>query len=79
MPLTAQKAAEIARRNGLSLNDAAGLLSLADNEDDAERIAADFATGEGAWWSTVRKLFDTANDDDGGVFGRHGRITGDLR
>jgi len=62
------------------LNDAAGLLSLANNEEEAERIAADFATGEGAWRSIVRKLFDTAkDDDDGGVFGRHGRMTGDLQ
>lgn len=43
LPLTATEAAEIAARHGLGLQDAAGLLSLADNATDAERIAARFA------------------------------------
>jgi len=41
--LTADQAAEIAQRHGLTLNDAASLRALADNEADADRIAARFA------------------------------------
>ena len=44
LPLTPDAAADIARKHGLSLLDAAGLLSLADDEADADRIAAKFAT-----------------------------------
>jgi len=43
MPLTPDQAANVARRHGLSLMDAAGLLSLADTETEADRIAASFA------------------------------------
>lgn len=43
MPLTPDQAAAIARRHGLTLHDAAGLLTLASDEADAERIAALFA------------------------------------
>ncbi len=43
MPITADQAATIARRHGLSLMDAAGLLTLADSADQADEIAAKFA------------------------------------
>jgi hypothetical protein len=42
--LTAEQAAEIAHRHGLSLYDAASLRVLADDPDEAERIARRFAT-----------------------------------
>lgn len=44
MPITPDEAADIAARHGLSLQDAAGLLSLATDADDADRIASRFAT-----------------------------------
>jgi hypothetical protein len=43
MPLSPDQAATIARRHNLTLQDAAGLLSLADDVDQADRIAARFA------------------------------------
>lgn len=43
MPITPDEAADIARRHGLGLNDAAGLMNLANDADDAERIASRFA------------------------------------
>ncbi len=55
--LTTDQAAAIARRNGLSLNDAAGLLTLADNEVDAERIAQKFRSEDGEFRSFVQGLF----------------------
>lgn len=76
MTLTAQRAAEIAREHGLSLQDAAGLLGLATSEEEAEKIAADFASSEGAFRATVRNLF--AKDDHMGIFGPHGRMTGKV-
>ena len=41
--LTADQAAEIAARHGLTLGDAASLRALADDPDEADRIAARFA------------------------------------
>lgn len=46
--LTKAAAAEIAARFGLSLNDAAGLFSLADTIEEGEKLAADFAGGTDA-------------------------------
>jgi hypothetical protein len=43
MALTADQAATVARRHGLSLADAASLRALADDEETADRIAARFA------------------------------------
>lgn len=43
MPITPAEAADVAKRHGLSLQDAAGLLSLADDLADAEAIASRFA------------------------------------
>lgn len=44
MALTADQAAEVARRHGLTLNDAAALMTLADDETSADRLAASFTT-----------------------------------
>jgi hypothetical protein len=44
--ISPDEAADIAARHGLSLQDAAGLLSLADDAADAERIAARFAAAD---------------------------------
>ena len=77
MTLTAQRAAEIAREHGLSLQDAAGLLGLATSEEEAEKIAADFASSEGAFRAMVRDLF-AKDDDHMGIFGPHGRMTGKV-
>lgn len=76
MILTAQRAAEIAREHGLSLQDAAGLLGLAISEEEAEKIAADFTSSESAFRASVRDLF--SKKDDNGIFGPHGRLTGEL-
>ncbi len=76
MTLTAQRAAEIAREHGLSQQDAAGLLGLATSEEEAEKIAADFASSESAFRATVRNLF--AEDDHKGIFGPQGRMTGEV-
>ena len=46
--LTADAAAAIAKRHGLTLTDAAGLRVLADDEDQAETIAARFAANDRA-------------------------------
>ena len=46
MALTPEEAADIARKHGLSMLDAAGLLSLADNAQHADQIAARFASTE---------------------------------
>jgi hypothetical protein len=65
LPLTPDDAARIARRHGLTLQDAAGLLTLADHPDDAERIAAAFARPDPD--TTARKLAEdlfTVEDDD---------------
>lgn len=45
MPITPEQAVDAARRHGLSLTDAAGLLGLADTPTEADAIAARFATG----------------------------------
>lgn len=59
MALTANEAAEIAKRHGLTLQDAAGLLTLADTADEADTIAARFAQPETktAGLALVRHLF----------------------
>lgn len=46
LPITPDQAAEVARRHGLTLMDAAGLLNLAESTEDADRLAATFATTE---------------------------------
>ena len=43
MPIDRDTAAEVARRHGLSLMDAAGLVNLADDADDADQLARRFA------------------------------------
>lgn len=43
MPITPGQAAAVARRHGLSLQDAAGLVALADTAEEADRLAAGFA------------------------------------
>lgn len=64
MALTPQEAATIASRHGLSLQDAAGLLTLADTPEEAERIAADFADEDAQSRAFVRNLF-TPNEPTG--------------
>lgn len=66
MPLTATEAATIAKRHGLSLTDAAGLLSLADNADEADAIAKRFAEPDTqeASRQLVRDLFGTSERDE---------------
>jgi hypothetical protein len=48
VPITPDEAADIAKRHGLGLQDAAGLLTLATDAKDADRIAARFAEAEKA-------------------------------
>jgi hypothetical protein len=55
--LTADQAADIAARHGLSLQDAAGLLNLADDADDAEHIASRFAAAGDPLRTVARDLF----------------------
>jgi hypothetical protein len=43
MPLDSKTAAEVARRHGLSLGDAAALQRLADTADEADDLAAQFS------------------------------------
>lgn len=43
MPLTADEAVEIVKRHGLELRDATALRSLADNPDEADKLAAKFS------------------------------------
>ena len=43
MPLDAKTAAKVAQAHGLGLGDAAALARLADTEDDAAELAAQFA------------------------------------
>lgn len=69
MPITPTEAAEVARRHGLSLHDAAGLVSLAADVDDANAIAARFAAAEGSENAEVareytRQLFGKYVDPD---------------
>jgi hypothetical protein len=63
MPLTADAAADVARRHGLTLQDAAALRALADDEQSADKIAARFAppTDDDTTEATrqlARNLFD---------------------
>lgn len=59
MPITPTEAADIARKHGLTLSDAAGLAALANTLDEAETIAARFATPEvdTATRDLTRRLF----------------------
>jgi hypothetical protein len=43
MPLDSKTAAEVARRHGLTLGDAAALQRLADTADEADDLAAQFS------------------------------------
>jgi len=72
VPITPTEAADIARKHGLTLSDAAGLAALANTLDEAETIAARFATPEvdTAARDLTRRLFgrtDQQPDDDSGV------------
>ena len=64
MGITATEAAEIARRHGLTLQDAAGLAALADSTEEAEKLASDFGSTDAQFRATVRKLFDTKEPRD---------------
>lgn len=59
MGLTAAEAADIARRHGLGLNDAAGLLALADDQESAEALAEKFAPSDASMRDLTRRLFGT--------------------
>ncbi len=67
MPLTAAQAATIAHRHGLSLQDAAALRALADDETSADKIARQFAPGNDApdpdMIGFTRGLFAASTDD----------------
>lgn len=68
MPLTPSQAADIAKRHGLTLTDAAGLLGLADTAAEADTIAARFATGttsESVGAEYVRQLFGRDDAEHG--------------
>ena len=58
MGITSTEAADIARRHGLTLQDAAGLASLADNAEEAEQIAARFSSPESEMRQFVNGLFE---------------------
>lgn len=58
MSIDASTAAEIARKNGLTLHDAAALQSLASTEQEADRIAARFRSPETEMRQFVQNLFD---------------------
>ena len=60
MAITPQQAADVARQHGLTLQDAAGLVSLATDVQDANEIAARFASAESAFRDDVRTMFDKA-------------------
>jgi hypothetical protein len=57
MSLTPEQAAEIAARHGLGLADAASLRALADDPDQADRLAGQFATHADPMRRLVRDLF----------------------
>lgn len=63
MRITADQAAEIARRAGLSLSDAVALQQLADDPDTAERIARRFAD-ESDGRDLARAVFGPQPTDD---------------
>lgn len=78
MALTAAEAADIARKHGLTLQDAAGLLALADTADEADTIAARFATPEAddAARAIARQLFGERREDpDVADLDEHRRFT----
>ncbi len=58
--LSPAEAAAVARRHNLSLMDAAGLLTLADDVEEAESIAGSFAepSSEAAARAFAARLFD---------------------
>lgn len=61
MPLSSDEAIEVARRHGLGLNDAVGLMSLAEDVDEAERIAGRFAqSSQDEFASVAVRLFGPA-------------------
>lgn len=66
MPITPAQAAEVARRHGLSLLDASGLLNLADTAEEADAIAATFAQpdNDNAARAYARELFASGTGDD---------------
>lgn len=64
MGITATEAAEIARRHGLSLQDAAGLASLANSTEEAEQLAARFSTPESEMNRFVKGLFAKAGEHE---------------
>lgn len=66
MPISPSEAATIAHKHGLSLQDAAGLLSLADSTDEADRIAATFAAPAttSASLELTRRLFGHQDQAD---------------
>jgi hypothetical protein len=57
MSLTPEQAAEIAARHGLGLADAASLRALADDADQADRLAGQFAGNADPTRRFVRDLF----------------------
>lgn len=57
MSLTPDQAAAVARRHKLSLMDAAGLLSLADSPEEADRIAGRFAGTDDSMRELAARLF----------------------
>jgi len=61
--LTADQAATVALRHGLSLNDAAALLNLADDEPTADKLAARFALDAGSEVQLVRDVFGSRHDE----------------
>lgn len=62
MTVTADKAADVARRFGLSLTDARALSILADDEGHAERLAAKFATDDSPVEAAMAKREQASND-----------------
>lgn len=65
MPITAHEAADIARQHGLTLMDAAGLASMADDVADADRIARRFSgTDPEAMRGYAAQLFGRTGDPE---------------
>ena len=62
MGLTADEAADVARRHGLGLHDAQALQLLADNPQDAASLAAKFGTRTEIDWSTDETRTRTYSD-----------------
>jgi hypothetical protein len=64
MALTPDEAADIARRHGLTVADAASLRALADDTDQADRIAAKFARDADPAKAFVHALFSGTDQTD---------------